>query len=65
MHKIIKLSNVIFFNGHTHSIWKSLGQELNPSDSCNLCHSCGNAGFFNPLFQARNQICASPATQPL
>ena len=28
----------------THSIWKFLGQGLNLSPSCNVCHSCGKAG---------------------
>ena len=32
-------------NGHTWGIQKSLGQGLNS----NLCHCCGNAGFFSPL----------------
>ena len=30
---------------HTCSTWKFLGQEFNPSHSCNLRHSCGRAGF--------------------
>ena len=29
--------------------WKLPGQGLNLSHSCNLCHSCSNAGSFNPL----------------
>ena len=33
-----------FFFGHTCSIWKYPGHELNPSCSCNLQHSWGNAG---------------------
>ena len=37
------------FYGHTHGIQKFPGHRLNPSHSCNLCHGCGNAGFFNPL----------------
>ena len=28
--------------GHTHSIWKFPGQGSNPSQSCNLHHSCSN-----------------------
>ena len=35
----------ILKNGHTCSIWKFLGQELNLSHSC----YCSNAGSFNPL----------------
>ena len=30
------------FFGHTCNIWKFLGQGLNQSCSCNLCHSWGN-----------------------
>ena len=46
-----------FFNGHTGYIWKSLGQGLNPS------HSCNNAGSFNSLsFQGWNPY-APAATQ--
>ena len=33
-----------FFFGHTFSIWKFLGQGWNMSRSCNLDHSCSNAG---------------------
>ena len=33
-----------FLLGCTHSIWKLLGWGLNPSYSCDLCHSCSNAG---------------------
>ena len=39
-------------------------QGLNPSHSCDLCHRCSNAGSFNPLYWAREQICASTATGP-
>ena len=28
-----------------YSMWKFLGQGLSPCHSCDLCHSCGNAGF--------------------
>lgn len=31
-----------FFFSHPLSIWKFLGQESNPSWSCDLCHSCSN-----------------------
>ena len=37
----LSLSLSLFFNGHTSSIWKFLGQESNLSHSCDLCHSCG------------------------
>ena len=33
-----------FFFGFACDMWKSLGQELNPSHSCDLCHSCHNTG---------------------
>jgi len=36
--------NQIFFP-LTHGVWKFLGQGSNPIRSCNLRHSCGNAGF--------------------
>ena len=52
----------IFFNfyffkfyGCTHDIRKFLGQGLNLSHSCNLCHSWGNARSFNPLCWAGDQ----------
>ena len=35
---------VLFCFSTTHTdIWKFLGQRSNPSQSCNLCHSCSNA----------------------
>ena len=34
------------FNGHAPSVWKFLGQELNPGVSCDPLHSCSNAGSF-------------------
>ena len=52
-----------FFNSPTHNIWKFLGQGLNPSHSCDLCHRGGNAGSFNPLRGARNQTYGSAGTQ--
>ena len=52
-----------FFIGHTCCIWTFLGQELNPSYSCNLHCSCCNARSFNPLPQAGDQTQASTATQ--
>ena len=47
-----------FFFGHTHSMWKFLGQGSNPGYSWNLCHSynlchgCGNATYLT--------CCATP-----
>ena len=38
-----------------HGIWKFLGQELNPSHSCRICHhSCSTNGSFNPLLVRQN-----------
>ena len=33
-----------FFSGYTQGTWKFPDQGSNPSHSCKLCHSCGNAG---------------------
>ena len=46
-----------------HGIWKFPGQGLNLSHSSNLCCSCSNTRFFNPLSWARDQTQASTATQ--
>ena len=35
---------LFFFGGCSCSIWKFPGQGLNQNHSCNLCHSCSNAG---------------------
>ena len=43
------LTDSFFFFGRTHGTRKSPGQELNLNHSCELCHSCGNTGSFNPL----------------
>ena len=51
-----------FLNGRTHNIRKFLGQGLNPSCSCNLCHSGSNAGYFNPLYLAGDGTHASAVT---
>ena len=53
-----------FFNFfcHTHGIWKFLGQGLNLSPSCDLCHSCSNTGSFNTLCQDRYQTHTSSVT---
>ena len=40
----------------TSGIWKFLGQRLNPSFSCSLCHNCGNARFFSSLHQPRDWV---------
>ena len=39
------------FYGHTHGIWKFLGQGSNLSHSCDLQCSCGITRSFNPLSQ--------------
>ena len=43
------------FYGCTNSIWKSWGQRLNPSYSCHLHLSYGNAGSFNPTVPGQEQ----------
>ena len=35
------------------------GQGSDLSHSCDLCRSCGNAGSFNPLYQAGDWTCVS------
>ena len=42
-----------FFFKIAHNIWKFLGQELNPSHSCDPCFSCGCVGSFNTLCRVR------------
>ena len=46
MPNIWPLFGILFFLffGHPCDIWKFPGQGSNPSWSCNLCHSCINAG---------------------
>ena len=46
------------FYGCTCGVWKFPGQGLNPSHSCDLCHSCSNVEFFNPLCWAGDWTCA-------
>ena len=53
----------LFIWPHLQHIWKFLGQGLNPSCSCHLCHSCSNTRSFNPLCQAGDQTHASAANQ--
>ena len=50
-----------FFNfyGCTHSICKFLGLGLNPNHSCDLHHSCGSTGSFNPGCWAGDWNCDS------
>ena len=43
------------FNGHTHGTWKFLGQGSNPSHSCHLHHSCGNAESLNHCARPGNK----------
>ena len=52
-----------FFTCHTYSMWTFLGQGFNLSHSCDLCHSCGNAGSFNPLHQAGDRTQAYAAAR--
>ena len=60
---VIMMMTIIFFNGHTSSIWNFPGQGLNSSHSYDLyCHS-GSTGSFNPLLWARDPTCTSEATQ--
>ena len=41
-----------------YGIWKFPGQESNPSHSCDLCHSCSNAGSLShALGQVSNLWC--------
>ena len=54
----------LLFNGRTSGIWKFPGQGFKPNHSCDLCHSCGNAGSFNPLCCAGNQTCARKVSRP-
>ena len=39
---LILFIKYLYFFGLIHSIWNFPGQGLNPSCSCNLCHSCSN-----------------------
>ena len=43
-----RLCFFLFFNGHTCSVWKFLGQGLNPSCSCDLCHNISNTRDLTP-----------------
>ena len=52
-----------FFYGHICGTWEFPSQGQNPTCSCNLHHSCINNRSFNPPCGARNQTCASAATQ--
>ena len=47
---------------HFH-IWKFPVQELNPGHSCDLHHSYGHTGSFNPLCGARDRTHTSAATR--
>ena len=63
LHMDIYLFLFTYFYGHTCSLWKFLGQRLNPSHSCDLHHSCSNARSFNSLHQAGHWTCASAVIQ--
>ena len=47
-------THYFFSFSHAHSIWKFPSQELNPSHSCKLHHSCGNTKILNPLCHSGN-----------
>ena len=53
---------IVYFNGHTCSIWTFPSQGLKTSQSCKLHHSCTNARSFNLLPQTEDWTCASIAT---
>ena len=52
----------LIFYGYTCSIWKFLGQGLNPSHICDLCYNCSNARPFSPLGPANDQTFSSTET---
>ena len=52
-----------FAYGHTHDMWKFLGQGLNLSCSYNLCHSCSNARFLTHSVLDQRWTPTSTATQ--
>ena len=53
---------IFFFNGCTRGTWKFPGQGLNLTHSCDLCHSCSNAGSFNPRCRACSVSCNEGAS---
>ena len=62
--KIWALPNILYFNGNFFLFWPNqwlmefLGQGSNSGRSCDLHHSCGNAGSLTTaLGQALNQQC--------
>ena len=55
---------LFFFNDCTCVIWKFLDKELNPSHSCYIHCSCGNASSFNPLCLWSN-MCLHSNPEPL
>ena len=42
---LLKMFHSFVVFGQIHGIWKFVGQGSNLSHSCDLCHSCGNAGL--------------------
>lgn len=44
----VGLFSDLLFYGHTHGARKSPGRRLSPRCSCELRHSCSNAGSFEP-----------------
>ena len=61
--KQTKNPQALKFYGCAYDICKFPGQGLNPSLSCDLRHSCGKAGFFNPLHQAGDRTHMSSLTR--
>lgn len=51
--------------GRTYSVWKFLGQRLNPRHSRDLRRSPGNARSFNPRCQAGDQTEPAQRLEPL
>ena len=47
----------------SYGSWKFLGQGLNPNHGCDLCCTCSNAIYFNPLSLARDQTSAFATIQ--
>ena len=46
-----------FFSPCIHGLWKFLGQGSNLSQSCDLCHSCGNTGSLTHCGGRESNVC--------
>ena len=57
------LPSFLYFNGCIRSLWKFLGQGLNPSRSRDLHDHSSCAVSFNPVHKARDRTCSSTATR--